>query len=77
MFGEALVWYTQNLFAFWRSSPAGLIIMMIMLSWLFRTMCSRRRGGWGWGCCCRCSCCGRGSASCGPDCTCHPEADAE
>ena len=76
MFSEALVWYMRNLVAFWRSSPAGLIIMIIVLSWVFRTMCSRRRGGWGWGCCCRCSCCGRGS-DCGPGCTCSTEADAE
>ena len=78
MFGEALVWYLNSVVAFWRSSPANVILMLIMVSMIFRMLCGRRRRWWGFGCCCcRCGCGGHGSAECGPECCCHAKADSE
>ncbi len=79
MFGEALVWYMKSLVAFWQSSPVSVIILVIIVSMMIRILSGRRRGWWGFGCCrWRCGCCRcHGSASCGPECSCHTEDDTE
>ncbi len=76
MFGEAFSWYLNSLVAFWRGSPVNVILMLIMLSMIFRMLCGRRRR-WRGGrcCCCRCCCGCDGSAECGPECSCHTEDD--
>jgi len=78
MFGEALIWYLNSVVAFWRGSPAHLILMLIMMSMIFRMLCGRRRRWWRFRCCCCCCGCGcHGSAECGPDCSYHSEAESE
>lgn len=78
MFGEALIWYLHSVVAFWRGSPAHLILMLIMMSMILRMLCGRRRRWWRFRCCCCCCGCGcHGSAECGPDCSGHSEAESE
>ncbi|GMR12314.1 MAG: hypothetical protein BMS9Abin29_0503 [Gemmatimonadota bacterium] len=78
MFGEALIRYLNSVVAFWRSSPASVILMLIIASMIIRMLCGRRRRWWGFGCCCcRCGCGCHGSADCGPECSCETEAAGE
>ncbi len=77
MFGEALIWYLNSVVAFWRGSPANLILMLIMVSLVIRMLCGRRRGWWAFRCCCRCGCGCHGAAGCCPDCGCPVESDGE
>ncbi len=60
MFGEAMMWYLESVWALWRGMAGGGMLPLLLLCFaIWLIFC--RRGGC---CCCRCRCrCGGGDGA--------------